>query len=223
MGTLFIVATPIGNLKDITLRALETLKKVDSVICEDTRITGKLLNYYGIKKTMISLNEFNEKAKTAQIISILKSNKDLALISDAGTPLVSDPGFYLVNEAIKNNIVLESIPGSTALICAITLSGYSGQNFYFAGFMPKKSMKRELFLKNILLLRKKLKFTIVAYESPYRLIKTLNNIQGLGGNIKIAICREMTKLHQEIRRENINSSIAHFLKNKPRGEFTIIF
>jgi len=206
MGTLFIVATPIGNLKDITLRALETLKKVDSVICEDTRITGKLLNYYGIKKTMISLNEFNEKAKTAQIISILKSNKDLALISDAGTPLVSDPGFYLVNEAIKN-----------------TLSGYSGQNFYFAGFMPKKSMKRELFLKNILLLRKKLKFTIVAYESPYRLIKTLNNIQGLGGNIKIAICREMTKLHQEIRRENINSSIAHFLKNKPRGEFTIIF
>lgn len=223
MGTLYIVAGPIGNLKDITLRAIEILKSCDYVLCEDTRICGKLLNHYQIAKKTVSFNDFNEASKTPEVVSDLLQGKKIVLISDAGTPLVSDPGFKLVRETIAKGIRIESIPGPSAVISSLVISGMPPDKFLFLGYLPKKENKRKQILNNISSIIQIIKLTIIFYESPHRLLRTLNNIKEIFGDIDIVICRELTKLHEEVQREKISEVITHFAKTAPRGELTIIF
>ena len=222
MGTLYIVSTPIGNLKDITLRAIETLKSSDYILCEDTRITARLLNQYGFKTPMVSFNDFNENLKTPNVIRDLTMGKNIALVSDAGAPLIADPGYKLVREAIAAGIKIESISGPSAVISALTVSSKPPDRFLFLGYLPKKESKRKEILNRIALIIKNFKMTVVFYESPHRLLKTLRNLLEVFGDIDIVVCRELTKLHEEVRRERINSSIEHFSKVSPRGEFTIV-
>jgi len=222
-GTLFLVATPIGNLSDISKRAIETLDKVDLVACEDTRRTGLLLQQLGLKKNLISYYEENEQNQIPTIINELKSGKDVALVTDSGTPSVSDPGFRLVRKAISQEISVDSIPGPSAVLTALTLSGLPTNQFFFFGFPPpKEGKRRELFTK-IREMQEISKFTAIFFESPYKLIVSLNNLNEVFGDIDIVICRELTKLYQEIRREKISQSLEHFSKQKPKGEFTILF
>lgn len=225
-GSLSIVATPIGHLQDITLRALETLKKVDEIICEDTRRTGLLLHHYEIKKSMIILNDYNEAKHVPLIISRLKNGERLALVSDAGTPLISDPGFKLVRECVKEGIKIESIPGPSAAITALTVSGLPTNSFFFVGYLSKKQGKRKASLMSLHAIldsiESNLKPTFILYEAPQRIGETLNDIKKAFGDIDIVICRELTKLHEEVRREKISESISHFQKVKPKGEFTIL-
>jgi len=228
MSTLYIVATPIGNLKDITYRALEILQQVDYILCEDTRITGKLLNHYDLKKSLISFNEFNEDLKLENAINDLKHNKSVALVSDAGSPLISDPGYKLVRDCISKGIKVEVIPGPAASIAALTVSGLPPDKFLFLGYLPKKQGKRKNVLKSLSIVLKtaqdnKMKFTVIVYESPYRLLGLLSDIQDIFGDIEIVICRELTKLHEEVRREKISKAIEHFSKTLPKGEFTLLF
>lgn len=228
MGILYIVATPIGNLKDITLRAIEILKSVDYVLCEDTRITAKLLNHYQIAKKMVSFNDFNESSKTNDVIADLLQGKEIALVSDCGTPLVSDPGFKLVREAIAKGIKVESIPGPSAVISALTISGLPPDKFLFLGYPPKKSGKRKNFFKSLAtilasMVDKKLKPTIVIFESPYRIVDALEEVREVFGDIEIVVCRELTKLHEEVRREKVSVAIDYFTKVAPKGEFTLLF
>lgn len=223
MGTLYIVATPIGNLKDITLRAVETLKSVDLVVCEDTRVTGKLLKHFDINKPFFAVNDFNEASKTAQIIEKLKSGQNIALVSDAGTPLISDPGFKVIREAISVGIKVESIPGSSAAIAALTVSGLPTDKFTFIGYLPKKDGKRTEILRKIKEAGNLVKSTIIIYESPYRLVKTLESIKSVFGEVDVVICRELTKLHEEVRRERVSESIDHYSKSLPKGEFVVLF
>ncbi|MBI2594380.1 16S rRNA (cytidine(1402)-2'-O)-methyltransferase [Candidatus Curtissbacteria bacterium] len=223
MGTLYIVSTPIGNLKDITLRAIETLGQVNYVLCEDTRITDRLLKHYNISKRMVSFGEFSEEYKSKKVLKDLKEGDDIALVSDAGTPLISDPGFKLVREATKNNVRIESIPGPSAAIAALVISGLPPDKFLFLGYLSKKESKRREILKRLSEISKLMSLTIVLYESPYRLIKTVNDLKEIFGDIEIVICRELTKFHEEVRREKISGSIAHFSKITPKGEFTLLF
>src|SRR3989344_4233910 len=223
MGILFIVATPIGNLGDITLRAIESLKIVDYVLCEDTRVTAKLLNHFGISKKMVSFNDFNEDQKISAVISDLTSGKNIALVSDAGTPLISDPGYKLVKEAIHRGIRVESIPGPTSLIAALTISGLPPDKFTFLGYLPKQGGKRLKMLEAVRQNQKNLKSTTIIFESPFRVLKTLESIKDIFGDIDVVVCRELTKLHEEVRREKVSQSIAHFSQTKPKGEFVILF
>lgn len=222
MGILYIVSTPIGNLKDITMRAIETLKSVDLIVCEDTRVTGRLLHEYGISGKMLSLNEFNENALIGRIIADL-AGKNIALVSDAGTPLVSDPGFKLVREALSKGIKVESIPGPSAVISALTISGLPSDKFTFIGYLPKKDGKRKELLGKLREIRGICGSTYIIYESPYRVVKSLEAIRGVFGDIDIVVCRELTKLHEEVRREKISQSIDHFSRVAPKGEFVILF
>lgn len=222
MGKLYIVATPIGNLGDITLRALEVFKQVDGVICEDTRRTGLLLHRYNIKKPMIVLNDYNEAKIVLSLVSRLKNGEHLALVSDAGTPLISDPGFKLVRECIKEDIKVESTPGPSAVVTALTISGLPPDKFFFVGYVPKKSGDHQKLLTNLASIPRIIRATIILFESPHRLIKTLTSIQEIFGDIDVVICRELTKIHEESRREKISESIAHFKSTTPKGEFTIL-
>jgi len=223
MGILYIVATPIGNLKDITLRAIEVLKVADYILCEDTRVTGKLLNHFDIDKQMISFNEFSENKKAQGVLADLISGKNVALVSDAGTPLISDPGFKLLRDSIAAGVKIISIPGPSAVITALTVSGKPPDKFLFLGYLPKKEGKRKEILNNISKLMDEVKASIVIYEAPYRLIKTLACIKDIFGDTEIVICRELTKFHEEVRREKVSEALNHFLGVKPRGELTIIF
>lgn len=222
MGVLYIVATPIGNLKDITLRAIEILKEVSYILCEDTRVSARLLNYYKIQKPMVSFNDFNEKKRIHQIIGDLTLGKKIALISDAGTPLISDPGFKLIQEAVKTNLKVESIPGPSAAIAALTSSGLPPDKFLFIGYLPKKEARKKEVLKKLRSMAAIIKMTIIVYESPHRLLKTLESIKEVFGDVEMVICRELTKLHEEVRREKISQSINHFLSINPKGEFTLL-
>lgn len=222
MGTLYIVATPIGNLKDITLRAIEKLSEADYILCEDTRITGRLLNHYDLKKPMVVFNDFNENLKTPDVIRDLTMGKNIALVSDAGTPLIADPGYKLVREAIAAGIKIDSISGPSAVISALTISGKPPDKFFFLGYLPKKENKRKELLNRLASIIKNFKMTVVFYESPYRLLGTLRDLLEVFGDIDLVICRELTKLHEEVRREGVSSSIDHFSKVSPRGEFTIV-
>lgn len=222
MGTLYIVATPIGNLKDITLRAIEKLSEADYILCEDTRITGRLLNHYDLKKPMVAFNDFNENLKTPDVIRDLTIGKNIALVSDAGTPLIADPGYKLVREAIAAGIKIDSISGPSAVISALTISGKPPDKFFFLGYLPKKENKRMELLNRLASIIKNFKMTIVFYESPYRLLGTLRDLLEVFGDIDLVICRELTKLHEEVRRERVSSSIDYFSKVSPRGEFTIV-
>lgn len=224
MGNLYIVATPIGNLQDITLRAIETLKKVDSIACEDTRKTSILLKSLNIEgKHLISYYEQNELRRIPEIINALRNGLSIALVSDAGTPTISDPGFKLVRECIKEGIKVESIPGPSSTISALVSSGLPTDKFLFIGYLPKKSGHREKLLKNITSIIQIIKVTIIIFEAPHKLLKTLEEVKGVFGNIDVVIARELTKVYEEIRREKISSSIEHFRQTNPRGEFTIMF
>lgn len=222
IGALFIVATPIGNLKDITLRALDTLKSVDCVFCEDTRVTSKLLNHYQIKKPLKTLTDFNEAKKVDEIVKLIKAGQRIALVSDAGTPLISDPGFKLVRECLVQGLPVEVVPGPSAVLPALLLSGLPTDKFSFWGYLPRKSFKRQEFLGQLVKIQTSFPQTLIFFESPHRLIKTLKDIRVVFGDIQIVIARELTKLHEEIRREKISKAIEHFGKHKPKGEVTLL-
>jgi 16S rRNA (cytidine1402-2'-O)-methyltransferase len=215
---LYIVATPIGNLKDITLRAIEVLKSADLIACEDTRHTKILTGHYGINKPLISYFEYNNIKRGEYLIKELKEGKNIALVSDAGTPGISDPGSHIIKLAIENNIPLTFIPGPTAFIGALVLSGLPTHKFIFEGFLPAKSGARKNRLKQL----KDENRTLIFYESPHRLLKTLQDILEVLGEREIALVRELTKKFEEIKRDKTSSLIEHFQHVVPRGEFIII-
>ncbi len=218
IGNLYLISTPIGNLKDITLRSIETLKNVDLIAAEDTRRSGKLLKEYDVNTKMISYFEHNEEIRIKEIIDKLKKGLDIALISDAGTPTISDPGYRLVNEVHKNGIKISSLPGPSSVINALSVSGLPTDHFYFEGFLPRKKgrLTRFKFLST-------LPATIILFESPYRLIKTLMDIEKFMGQRIVSVCREMTKIHEEIFRGSLWKTINHFKNKKSiKGEIVIL-
>ena len=241
MGTLYLVATPIGNLKDLSLRAIDILTNVEIIACEDTRHTGILFKHIkdtpytrsilgqGIslrdtKPTLLSYYEQNELRRIPQILNALKNGIDVALVSDAGTPTISDPGFKLVRECVTQGIKVESIPGPSSVISALVVSGLPTDKFLFLGYLPRKSGKRKNILNELKCFKdlKQIHPTIIFFESPYRLIATLSDLKDVLGDIDVVICRELTKIHEEIRREKISNSIEHFNKITPKGEFVIL-
>ena len=217
-GTLHLVATPIGNLQDITLRALEALKAVDVIACEDTRRTGKLLSHYGIRTPMVSLHDHNERVRAPELLARLRRGDSVALVCDGGTPLISDPGWRLVHEAIESKIPVTWVPGATALIGAMVLSGLPAERFVFEGFLPPKAGQRRKRLEAL----KDEERTVVLYESPHRLLKTLKEIREVLGDVQVACARELTKMFEEVRRGTIRDVIEHFEQKTPKGEFVIV-
>jgi 16S rRNA (cytidine1402-2'-O)-methyltransferase len=215
---LYIVATPIGNLKDITLRAIEVLKSVDMIACEDTRHTKILLTHYDIKTPTTSFFQHNRIMKADVLIKMLKEGKDVALVSDAGTPGILDPGYNLINLAIENSLPMTFIPGPTAFIHALVLSGKPAHKFIFEGFLPNKPISR----RNRLVELSKLDYTIIFYESCHRIIATLEDVDSIWPDKQVVICRELTKKFEEILRGLPKELIEHFQAAKPRGEFVII-
>jgi len=218
VGLLYIVATPIGNLEDITLRAIRILKEVDLIAAEDTRHTRKLLNAYKITKSLISLHEHNEREKSAVIIAKIKGGMNVAYVSDAGTPCVSDPGYQLVNFAQAENIRIIPIPGPSALITALSAAGFPADNFLFCGFLPPRENKRRLFLESL----KEEERTIIFYESPVRFLSMLKDIYEILGNREILVARELTKIFEEIKRGEVIDFIKSGGENKTKGEFTVV-
>lgn len=223
MGTLYIVGTPIGNMDDITLRALETLKSVDAIACEDTRHTGKLLECFNITKPLIRCDERVNYEQITKIVKLLKEGKSIGFVSDAGTPGVSDPGARLVNEAIKHNIKIVPIPGVSALTSLLSIAGLQDSKLLFLGFLPKKK-GRETMFRSIKYQVESIKYriSIVVYESPYRVIRTIEDFAKIG-DWNIVIGREMTKMFEEVIRGNCCDVINYFKKNpkKLKGEFSI--
>jgi len=220
MANLYIVATPIGNLEDITLRALRILKEVDLILCEDTRVTKKLLNRYQIKKPLLSYHQHSKLQKIDYIISLLKEGKNLALVSDSGTPGVSDPGNKLVEEVIKRlgkKIKIIPVPGPSALTCAASISGFPMDRFLFFGFLPKKKKRKEI-LKEIVTS----KHPVIFYESPHRILKTLKELGNLDKKINLVVCRELTKKFETIYRGKIEEVIKEIEKGPIKGEFVVM-
>lgn len=220
MGTLFVVATPIGNSKDITLRALEVLREVDLILCEDTRHSGQFLSQYQISKPLLSLHEHNEVQKIPEILKLLQADKQIALISDAGTPLISDPGFKLVRELRAANINVVAIPGPNAAIAALSVSGLPTDKFLFVGYLPKTSGKREKLLKELVTIRTTLSISIIFYESPFRMKKLLTQLNQYFPKSQLSIQRELTKIHEEILTGSPKVVMEQLKTTK--GEFTII-
>tara|TARA_B100001564_G_scaffold275951_1_gene237681 strand:- start:1758 stop:2423 length:666 start_codon:yes stop_codon:yes gene_type:complete len=218
MSKLFIVPTPIGNLKDITIRAIDTLQTVDIIYAEDTRTSSKLLSHYEISTPMQSFHMHNEHAKVNNIVSGLKQGKTGAIISDAGTPGISDPGFSLIRACVENDIEVECLPGPTALIPALINSGFPCEKFSFEGFLPAKKGRTKR-LKEIATQKK----TMIFYESPHRLIKTLKDFfEYFGTKRQVSVSREISKKFEETIRGTLSQAIDHFEKNKPKGEFVIV-
>ncbi|MBI3021979.1 MAG: 16S rRNA (cytidine(1402)-2'-O)-methyltransferase [Candidatus Omnitrophica bacterium] len=217
-GKLYIVATPIGNLKDITRRAIETLKAADVIACEDTRQTAKLLNHYEIRKPFVSLHEHNERQRTPALLDRLKVGESVALVCDGGTPLINDPGWWLVHQAINEQIPVSWIPGPTALIGALVLSGLPMERFTFEGFLPVKAGARRKRLEAL----KHEDRTVILYESPHRLLKTLRDVRDVIGDVRASCVRELTKMFEEVRRGSVSELIQHFEQHPPRGEFVLV-
>ncbi len=215
---LYIVSTPIGNLKDITLRAIETLKSVDLIAAEDTRHTRILLDAYQIQKPLTSFFEHNQIKKADHLLGLLKMGKSIALVTDAGTPGISDPGFLMVRLAQENNVPITVIPGVCACISALTASGLPAHRFVFEGFLPPKSGAR----RNKLISLKGQEATIIFYESPHRLLKTLKDMQELWDDPAMVVARELTKKFEEIRRGKASLLIEHFTLHPPKGEFVLL-
>ena len=216
-GQLFVVGTPIGNLKDVTLRAISTLQSVDIILAEDTRNSKKLLDAHKIETKMISYHEHSNDKEIKKIIDLLLEGKDLALISDAGTPTISDPGYGLIRDCIKHDIVIVPIPGVSAITAAMSVSGLPSDSFTFVGFLPQKKGR----LKKIELL-KNIENTVILFESPYRLEKTLNQLLEHLGNRSVVVGRELTKLYEEVIRGNLGDVIKYFSKSKVKGEIVIM-
>jgi 16S rRNA (cytidine1402-2'-O)-methyltransferase len=237
MGTLFIIATPIGNLDDISFRAIKTLFGVGIIACEDTRRTGLLMQslrnrYQGLmhdfvnenkKPHLVSYYEQNELQRIPEIISFLKNEMDVALVSDAGVPTISDPGFKLIRECAKEGIKILSIPGASSILVSLTSSGLPTDKFTFAGYPPRKSGHRKTFFENIKKSQEFLKTTIVLFEAPHKIVKTLSEMQGVYGDIDVVLARELTKIHEEFVRSKISVCLKRFTKKGPKGEFVIIF
>lgn len=215
---LFIVPTPIGNLEDITIRALRILKEADLIAAEDTRHTRILLAHFEIKTPLESFHSYSGPGKLEKIVNLLKDGKNVALVSDAGMPGISDPGFLLIKRAIEENIPFTVLPGASALLVALVSSGFRMDKFTYLGFLPLKRKRRKI-IESLL----KTKRTVILYESPHRILKTLSQFaEILGEDREIAVCRELTKLYEEVFRGTLRHAIEHFGKKKPRGEFTLV-
>ena len=217
-GKIYLVPTPIGNLKDMTLRGLEVLQSVDIVAAEDTRQSLKLLNHFEIKKPLISYHQHNEQGKSEDILEMVREGKSIAIVTDAGTPGVSDPGAIIVQKCIENNIEFEVLPGATAITTALVYSGLVTTKFLFRGFISRETKERKILFDEI----RNSKESLIFYESPHRLISTLNLLHTELGNRKIAVCRELTKLHEEIRRGSLEEVINYFSERSIKGEFVLV-
>lgn len=218
MAKLYVVPTPIGNLEDITLRAINVLKEVDFILAEDTRTTSHLLRHLGIEKPMHSHHKFNEHATVARVAESIASGRNVALVSDAGTPGISDPGFLLVRKCVEEGIDVETLPGATALIPAVVQSGFPCDKFAFEGFLPQKKGR----MKRIQELAQEER-TLVFYESPYRVVKCLEQFaEVMGMERRVAVVREITKKFEETVRGTLDEVIAHFKEHEPKGEFVIV-
>lgn len=219
-GTLYLVATPIGNLADITHRALQVLSDVDLIACEDTRHTHKLLNHYGISTKTISYHEHNEQQRAAELIERLKQGSNVAVVSDAGTPSISDPGYRLVRAAIENEISVVPVPGPSALIAALIAAGLPTDEFFFAGFLPSRTSARRARLNEL----QAVPGTLIFYEAPHRLAATLKDAYEILGEREAVVARELTKLHEEIRRGRLSQLTADYTDQKQdiRGEIVVL-
>lgn len=217
-GTLYLVATPIGNLSDITHRALQVLRDVDLIACEDTRHTQKLLNHYGITTKTISYHEHNEQQRAAQLIDQLKQGSNIAVVSDAGTPSISDPGFRLVRAAIENKVPVVPVPGPSALISALIAAGLPTDEFFFAGFLPPRSNARRARLSEL----QSVPGTLIFYEAPHRLAAALKDAHEILGERDAVVARELTKVHEEIRRGRLSELSKHYEGEEPRGEIVVL-
>lgn len=218
MGKLYVVPTPVGNLEDMTFRAIRILKEVNLILAEDTRTSGILLKHFEIKNSMHSHHKFNEHKTVEGIVSRLKAGESVALISDAGTPAISDPGFLVVRECIRNGIEVECLPGATAFVPALVASGLPNERFCFEGFLPQKKGR----MTKLLSLQEESR-TMIFYESPHRLLKTLTQFgEYFGLERPVAVCREISKLHEQCVRGNLAEVIEHFTKIEPRGEIVVI-
>ena len=217
-GTLFVVATPIGNLQDIALRAIETLKSVDLIACEDTRRTAILLAAHGIRTRTTSYHSYSSRAKQSWLLDQLREGKAVALVSDAGLPGISDPGAALIQEAVGAGIPVTVVPGASASLVGLVLSGFPTDRFVFEGFLPVKLGARRTRLEAL----KAEERTAVFYESPHRLLKLLDGIQEVFGNIRVSVSRELTKRFEETRRDRVSELPAHFERHPPKGEFVLV-
>jgi len=218
-GTLYLVATPIGNLADITHRALQILKDVDLIACEDTRHTQKLLQHYGINTKTVSYHEHNEQQRTAQLVDQLMQGSDIAVVSDAGTPSISDPGFRLVRAAIESDVPVVPVPGPSALISALIATGLPTDEFFFAGFLPSRSNARRTRLNEL----RAVPGTLIFYEAPHRLATTLRDAYEILGERDAAVARELTKFYEEIKRGRLSELSSYFEDNdKARGEIVVL-
>ena len=215
---LYVVPTPVGNLEDMTFRAIRILKEADLVLAEDTRTSGILMKHYEIKNAMQSYHKFNEHQVVESIVNRIKGGDTIALVSDAGTPAISDPGFLVVRECVRNGIEVQCLPGATAFVPALVASGLPDERFCFEGFLPQK--KGRMTRLNSLVEETR---TMIFYESPYRLVKTLGQfIEIFGADRKVSVCREISKIHEESVRGTLEEVQAHFIETEPRGEIVIV-
>lgn len=218
MGKLYVVPTPVGNMEDMTFRAIRILKEADLILAEDTRTSGILLKHYEIKNAMQSHHKFNEHQTVESIVNRIKGGQTVALISDAGTPGISDPGFLVVRECVRNGIEVQCLPGATAFVPALVSSGLPDERFCFEGFLPQKKGR----MTRLNALKEEIR-TMIFYESPYRLLKTLTQFAEIfGADRPVSVCREISKIHEESVRGTLQEVIAHFTETEPRGEIVII-
>ena len=217
-GILYLCATPIGNLKDMTPRVVETLREVDLIAAEDTRNSIKLLNHFEIKTPMTSYHEFNKVEKALYLVEQLLAGKNIALITDAGTPAISDPGEILVRECQKAGINVTSLPGACALITALTLSGLNTRRFWMEGFLPSDKKEKKEILEEL----KDESRTMILYEAPHRLIKTLEELYDILGDREIALCRELTKKFETVFKTTLKEALSYYSENEPRGEYVLV-
>lgn len=218
MGKLFVVPTPVGNMEDMTFRAIRVLKEADLILAEDTRTSSVLLHHYEIKNQLLSHHKFNEHQTVERLVERIKAGETVALISDAGTPAISDPGFLMVRECVRNGIEVTCLPGPTAFVPALVMSGLPDERFCFEGFLPQKK-GRNTRLQSLVNESR----SMIFYESPYRLVKTLEQfVEYFGSDRKVAVCREISKVHEDCVRGTLTEVVAHFKETEPKGEIVII-
>ena len=218
MGKLYVVPTPVGNLEDMTFRAIRVLKEADLILAEDTRTSSVLMKHYEIKNPMMSHHKFNEHKTVEGIVSRILAGQTVALVSDAGTPAISDPGFLVVRECVRNGIEVQCLPGATAFVPALVSSGLPNDRFCFEGFLPQKKGR----MTRLVSLQEETR-TMIFYESPYRLVKTLTQFaEYFGADRQVAVCREISKIHEECVRGSLTEVIAHFTAHEPKGEIVVV-